>query len=207
MSKENRFYQMPFQTHRFLADVPLKSLYCVKLPGGREGMTIKEINEIINFTSGEEVRLGFVTTALFWLRGQIGRLFGWDDVPELVDKNSYLARLTGEERVKSLITPGQAEGISRILYCYENELLGEIINRTVHCFWLMASEPTGDGYNLYSAVYVKRLNWFTPVYMTLVTPMLKWIIYPSIMKSIKRRWEEAFPQATEKHEKTSAARA
>ena len=46
------------------------------------------------------------------------------------------------------------------------------------------------------AVYVKKLNWFTPIYMTLVSPMLKWIIYPSMEKGIKRRWERAFPRGT-----------
>ena len=32
-----------------------------------------------------------------------------------------------------------------------------------------------------------------PVYMVLVSPLLKWVIYPSMMKGIRRRWEKAFP--------------
>jgi hypothetical protein len=55
---------------------------------------------------------------------------------------------------------------------------------------------TTDGYALYMAVYVKRLNWFTPIYLALITPMLKWIIYPSMEKGFKRRWEQAFPRDT-----------
>jgi len=60
----------------------------------------------------------------------------------------------------------------------------------------MAAEETASGYKLWMAVYVKKLNWFTPIYMVLITPMLKWIIYPSMMKGVKRRWEQAFPAAS-----------
>ena len=76
-------------------------------------------------------------------------------------------------------------------------LLGEIINRTVHCFWVMATERTADGYVLWLAIYVRRLNWFTPVYMALITPVLKWVIYPAMMKGVRQRWAQAFPPQTE----------
>jgi hypothetical protein len=94
----------------------------------------------------------------------------------VLDVSRLLARLKC-----SPLPSGQQEGISRVLYCFENELRAEIINRTVHCFWLMAAERTTDGYALYFAVYVKKLNGFTPIYMTLVSPMLKWIIYPAML--------------------------
>ena len=66
----------------------------------------------------------------------------------------------------------------------------EIINRTVHCFWVLASERTADGYNLYNGVYVKNVNWRTPIYMTLISPVLKSIIYPAIEKSMRQNWEQ-----------------
>jgi hypothetical protein len=68
-----------------------------------------------------------------------------------------------------------------------------VVIRTVHCFWLLASERTEEGYALYLAVYVKKVNWFTPIYMALITPLLKWIIYPSMEKGIKNRWKRVFP--------------
>jgi hypothetical protein len=49
------------------------------------------------------------------------------------------------------------------------------------------------------AVYVKKLNWFTPVYMALISPLLKWVIYPAMMKGVRRRWEEAFPAGAGGH--------
>lgn len=187
------FRQKPLRAHRILAGVPLRTLSRIDLPGGREGMTIAEISAIVGFGDQVEVEVGPLTKALFWLRGMIGRVLHWDDAQDLTDSVSYLPRLTEEDRARSLITPGKVQGISRVLYCFENEYVAEIVNRTVHCFWLLASERTATGYALYLAVYVRKLNWFTPIYMALVSPMLKWIIYPSMEKGVRRRWAAAFP--------------
>jgi uncharacterized protein DUF2867 len=191
--KIDEFRQKPLRVHSFLAGVPLRTLTRVDLPGGRDGMTLPEIDALVGFNSNKGSDFDPVTNALFWLRSLIGRILHWDDVKELADSLTYLPRLSEDDRARSLTTPGKVEGISRVLYCFENEFLGEIINRTVHCFWLLASERTEDGYALYFAVYVKKLNWFTPIYMALINPMLKWIIYPSIMEGVRQRWEKTFP--------------
>jgi hypothetical protein len=186
-----------------LADVPLRTLERMELTGGRAGMGLKEISEVIGFGGEAEIEVGPVTRTLFALRGLIGRLLHWDDQKELIEAVTYLPRLSAEDRARSQVVPGQAAGISRILYQFDSEMLGEIINRTVHCFWLMASERTANGYALYFAVYVKRLNWFTPIYMALISPMLKWIIYPAMMKGIRRRWEEIFPASAGRQGRTA----
>jgi Protein of unknown function (DUF2867) len=189
------YRQKPLRVHSFLAGIPLRTLERVELLGGREGMTIEEISGVVGFGGEVEMEVGPVTQALFRLRTLIGRILGWDEAKELVESFSFISRLNEEDRIRSLIVPGKPAGISRILYQFENETLGEIINRTVHCFWLMAAERTADGYALWFAVYVKKLNWFTPIYMALITPALKWLIYPAMMKGVKRRWEQAFPNA------------
>lgn len=193
--EENRgnFKRLPLKAHSFLAGVPLYTVGLTKLEGGREDMNIKEIYEAVGLSDIGKIELGAVTKSLFELRTLIGKTMRWDDVPELVESVSYLPRLSDEERAKSLIPSGEVHGISQILYCYENEIMLEIINKTVHCFWGLALERAADGYNLYNAVYVKDLNWRTPVYMTLVSPVLKWIIYPAIEKSIRENWEREFP--------------
>jgi hypothetical protein len=193
--KVDDFNRRPWRAHALLAGVPLRTLERIELHGGREGMTIEEISAITGFGVENEIKVGPVTQSLFWLRGLIGRIFGWDEVPELAASLSYLPRLSAEDYSRSLVKPGRASGISRILYQFEYEMLGEIINRTVHCFWLMAVEPTTTGYTLWMAVYVRRINPFTPVYLTLISPLLKWVIYPAFKRSIIRRWADAFPSA------------
>lgn len=187
------FKQKPFRVHSFLAGIPMRTQEHIELNGGRPGMTLKEIIAVIGFGGEAEIEVGPVTNALFRLRTLIGRLLGWDEANELVETVSYVSRLTADDRGRSLVTPGHPAGISRILYQFENEMLGEIINRTVHCFWVLASESSARGYSLFLAVYVKKLNWFTPIYMALVSPLLNWIIYPSMTKGIRQRWEKEFP--------------
>jgi hypothetical protein len=191
--REDEFRRKPLRVHSFLADVPIRTLECVSLPGGRDGMTLQEISDVVGFGGEVQFEVGPLTQALFWLRTMIGRILHWDDADKLVESVSFISRLSDEDRARSQVTPGKASGISRILYQFENELLGEIINRTVHCFWVMASERTSNGYALYFAVYVKKLNWFTPIYMAIISPLLKWIIYPSMFKGVRQRWQKAFP--------------
>jgi hypothetical protein len=186
------FYQIPLKAHHFLAGIPLHSLDFIELKGGRPGMKMDEIYRITTLNQAEKMKFGVVTMTLFRLRGLIGKILHWDDVPELIGKNSWISRLTGQEREKSLIPPGTVEGINTILYCYQNEILFEIINRTVHCFWVLAAVEKDDGYGLYVAVYVKKINWRTPIYMALVSPLLKWIIYPAAQKGIRQNWEKNF---------------
>ncbi len=189
---EKSYKQIALKAHQFLADIPMHSLDFIDLKGGNKRMKMDEIYRITGLNQAEDFKFGFITKTLFDIRGFIGKILHWDNVPELVNANSWLSRLTEEEREKSLIPTGKVESINTILYCYKNEILFEIINRTVHCFWVLASEEKADGYDLYVAIYVKKLNWRTPIYMTLVSPMLRWIIYPAVKKSIKRNWEERF---------------
>ena len=190
---EENFNRLPLKVHEFLKGIPLHSLDHIELKGGRDSMTVAEIYRAGGLSDLDKVELGMATKALFAMRSLIGKIMQWDDVPELVSSESYLPRLSDEERGRSLITPGEVRGISRVLYCFENEMVLEIINKTVHCFWVVASEPKPDGYALYNAVYVKYLNWRTPIYMAIISPVLKSVIYPAIGESIQRNWEREFP--------------
>lgn len=197
------FARMPLRVHSFLAGLSLRTLYRLELPGGRPNMTLPEIRAATESTELGEFEVGPLTNALFWLRGFIGQIFHWDNDQRLMDAVTYLGRLTAEDHQRSLIPPGTVEGISRVLYCFEHEFLAEIVNHTVHCFWLLATERTPTGYRLYLAVYVKKLNWFTPIYMTLVTPLLKGIIYPSMLRNSRRRWAQTFPPVVRPPEKVA----
>jgi len=196
--KVKEFKQKPLRVHSFLAGIPMHSLARVELPGGRAGMDIVEISQTVGFGGEVEMEVGAVTQTLFWLRGLIGRILHWDEAKELTESLSYISNLTAEDRARTRVAPGKPAGISRILYQFEDEMLGEIINHTVHCFWVMATERTADGYVLWLAVYVRKLNWFTPIYMAVISPMLKWVIYPAMLKGVCGRWEKVFPSGAGK---------
>ena len=61
-------------------------------------------------------------------------------------------------------------------------------NRTVHAALLTALTEAEAGYRLYLAVYVRRSGWITPVYMALIDPFRRWIIYPAMLASIRTVW-------------------
>ncbi len=104
----------------------------------------------------------------------------------------FAERLTEEDRERSAVPPGTVEGFFRVVYSFENEALRETANRTVHAATLFALVPSEHGYRLYFAVYVRRVSWITPVYMALIGPFRKWVVYPAIFRQIQRRWENAF---------------
>lgn len=187
-----KFDEIPLKAHEFLKEIPLHSLDLIELKGGRKMMKMDEIYRLSKLNQFDDFKAGFITDNLFKLRTLIGKIVGWDDVSELKEKISWISKITEEEREKSLIPTGRTESISTILYCFKNEILFEIVNRTVHCFWVLASVEKSGGYNLYVAVYVRKINWRTPLYMTLISPLLKWIIYPAMKKSVRQNWSKAF---------------
>jgi len=40
-------------------------------------------------------------------------------------------------------------------------------------------------------VYVCKAGWITPVYMALIDPFRRWIIYPAMLKNIRAIWAES----------------
>jgi len=102
---------------------------------------------------------------------------------------SFGNRLTPEDRARSLVVPGTSEGPFRVVYRFENEQLLEVQNRTVHAAALSALVERVDSYRFYFAVYVRRRTWITPLYMALIDPFRKWIIYPAMLKTIRATWD------------------
>src|SRR5262245_48123089 len=97
------FRQRPLRVHSFLAGIPLRTLERVELPGGREGMTLKGISEVVGFGGEVEMDVGAITQTLFRLRTLIGRILRWDEARDLVESFSFISRLNEEDRARSLI--------------------------------------------------------------------------------------------------------
>jgi hypothetical protein len=97
-----------------------------------------------------------------------------------------------DEPIPALRTklPGNRSGEFgfRLLYTFHRGITYEVQNRTAHAFVNMAMVPATDGYDLFFAIYVKRANWFTPVYMVTIDPFRRLVMYPNALRSIERRW-------------------
>ncbi len=184
---EREFERLPLRVHRFLAGVPLHDVWAVDLPSPRAGITLDEFLRVANerlYTPTPVVR------GLLDLRLLIGRLFGWDRPgPSTEAAPTFADRLTDADRVRSLTPAGVREGPFRVVYRFQNEKLVELINRTVHAAALSALVETANSYRFYFAVYVRSVGRLTPFYMAAVDPFRRLIVYPSLLRSLRAKWD------------------
>ena len=101
---------------------------------------------------------------------------------------AFSSRLTDEDRARSSVAAGTPDGPFRVVYRFENEQLVEVHNRTVHAAALGALVETAAGYRYYFAVYVASAAWITPIYMALIDPFRRWIVYPAVLKNVRATW-------------------
>ena len=182
------FDRVPLRVHEFLAGVPLHDAWAIDLPRTRSGITLDEFvrTKSACFSCPPLVR------ALLSIRLFVGRLFGWDRELAATASQTFATRLTTADRSKSVVPVGTREGFFRVVYRFENEQLLELSNRTAHAAAMSALVETANAYRFYFAVYVRRVSRFTPVYMALIDPLRKLVVYPSILRSVRASWDQAF---------------
>jgi hypothetical protein len=183
------FERLPLRVHDFLADVPLHDVWAIDLPRTRPGITLAE------FLQRPSARLctpSPVVRVLLNIRLFVGRLLGWDREPAATACETFAARLTTADRSKSLAPAGTRDGLFRVVYRFENEQLLELINRTAHAAVLNTLVETADGYRFYFGVYVRSVGRFTPIYMALIDPFRKLVVYPSLLRTVSASWNQTF---------------
>jgi hypothetical protein len=186
------FERLPLRVHDFLAGVPLHDVWAVDLPRTRSGITLVEF---LRTTSGRPFTLSPIVRALLNIRLFVGRLLGWDREPAASACETFATRLTSADRSKSLALAGTREGLFRVVYRFENEQLLEVINRTAHAAALSTLVETANAYRFYFGVYVRSVGRFTPVYMALIDPFRKLVVYPSLLRSVRANWNQNFGTA------------
>jgi len=186
------FERVPLRVHDFLAGVPLHDVWAVDLPRVRAGITL---DEFLRAARGRLFTPSPVVRALLNIRFAVGRLLGWDHERAATARETFATRLTTADRSKSLAPAGTRDGPFRIVYRFENEQLLEVINRTAHAAALFALVETAGTYRFYFGVYVRRVGRLTPVYMALIDPFRKLIVYPSLLRSVRTAWDQAFGTA------------
>jgi len=185
-----QFLALELEAHALLADVPLRDVTAIDLPGGGDTRTVTDVQALLR----EDVRASTssLVRALFGARRLLGRVFGWDSESHARSRSSFLHRLSDDLRTRSVVPPGTAQGPFTLLYVLERESLAEARNATVHAFMCSALEKTAAGYRLYWGVYVKPVSWLTPVYMATIEPFRRFVVYPSIFRGIRRAWIERY---------------
>ena len=183
------FKRLPLRVHTFLAGIPLQDAWAVDLPRWRAGVTLEDF---LRATSSCLCRPPPLVQMLLDIRFFVGRLLDWDREPAATVRETFATRLTGADRSKSLVAPGTRDGFFSVIYRFEQEQLVEVINRTVHAAALTALVETATVYRFYLTVYVRSVSRFTPFYMRAIDPVRRLIVYPSLLRSVRARWNQAF---------------
>jgi len=140
-----------------------------------------------------------IARLLVSLRVYLGEMYGLDKninslpIPGCTE-TSLKDRLSSKDQKRSLADSSEEgadnEGIWRTVYLYENEMLTELSNDTVHVLmhfgWVHKS---GNNFTAQLAVYTKPRGNLGKFYMNLIMPFRQLIIYPAMMEEIKNRWE------------------
>jgi hypothetical protein len=187
------FRELPLEAHALLADVPLRDVTAIDLPGGGPGRTVSDLRALVS-TEGI-LSASAAVRALFGIRRGLGRLFGWDTAKHDPLETSYLGRVPERLRARSRHPPGSADGPFRLLYLLEHESLAEAHNATVHAFICTALVPRRGGYRLYWGIYVKPTSRLTPVYMAMIEPFRRFVVYPAIFRRTREAWSAHYGAA------------
>jgi hypothetical protein len=180
------YLSLNLRAHDLLRDVPLYDVSVVDLPGGGAGRSVADIRALESAAAPSRV-----ANAIYGLRHFLGRVFVWDRV-QVRPEDSLLSRLSERDRRDSEITPGTLVGSFLLLYQFPGEALSETRNATVHGYVCTALARTGPGYRLYWGVYVLPVSWFTRPYLIAIEPFRRFILYPAMLRRIRRAWLAAY---------------
>ena len=186
-SPAHAFQALDLRCHALLRDVPLHDVWVIELAGGGAGRTMRDV-EAVSTTRQRSLPV----RTLFAVRLALGRLFRLDGPQRDDSTRSYLRHLTDDDRARSQVTPGTMRGSFRTLYLFAQEALVEVRNATVHAFLATALRPHEGGYTLYWAIYVKPVGRLTPIYMALIDPFRRFIVYPSLIRQTQAAWARAY---------------
>jgi Protein of unknown function (DUF2867) len=189
-SKPADFQKLNLRCHALLSDVPLHDVWAIPLNGGGPGRSIQDARAIL--FGARRPPTNVAVRGLFALRSALGEAFGWDDERHDPPGMSYVHRLAEAERSQSQVPPGTREGPFRVLYVLGDEALSELRNATVHAFLALALTPSPGGYTLHLAVYVKPVSRFTTLYMVLIDPFRRLVVYPALGRDAQQRWSRTY---------------
>ena len=190
--ENEEFSRKSLRVHTLLPDVPLHDAWAIRLEGGGDGRTLLDFQQLLSFDQME--RVNPIVRAVFGLRHLLGRLFRWDDEEAESRESSYIHGLSDEDRSRSLVEPGSVVSTSfpiRVIYLWEDEALYESINATAHTLLAISMERSPGGYTVCWGVHVKRTGWLTPLYLTLIDPFRRLVVYPGIIRALERMWKSS----------------
>jgi Protein of unknown function (DUF2867) len=187
--ESSEFRKLDLRCHALLSDARLHDVWAITLEDGGRGRTMRDVHAVLPsaLSSGNRA-----VRSLFALRLAIGRRFGWDEGRHDPSAQSYVQRLTDEDQARSLVPPATRMAAFRVLYLFADEAVYEVRNATAHAFLAAALAARADGYVLYWAIYVKPVSRLTSLYMAMIDPFRRLVVYPALIRQVEAAWERTY---------------
>jgi len=198
-------YAHPWKVHKIAKDFKLLDVWEFPILADKsKNQDLSLFLKIIQDRQKYDLKKGIsfpllITGFLVVLRNFMGKIFFIDkDVNTLpipgCKEISLRERLSREDQKENLAEPeikgDEKERGFRIVYRYENESLWELSNNMVHALMHFGWVHKYDDYfTAQLAVYAKTRGWWGNVYMKLIMPFRRHIVYPAMMDYVKAKWE------------------
>ncbi len=163
---KQEFERLPLRIHEFLAGVPLHDVWAIDLPRTRSGITLDEFLR----TAGTRPRVG-CDCCKDDRSGKGSVLTRSPVVRTLLNIRLFVGRLLGWDR----------EPASTAWEPFATRLTTVV--------------ETANAYRFYFGVYVRSVGRFTPVYMALIDPFRKLVVYPALLRTVRASWDQTFGKA------------
>lgn len=188
-------FSRPWRIHALAADFDLEDVWALPTPGRKDDFP-RLLEQFVARGRPSDFPAPF--RALFALRWQLGRLFGWDDagggldgrVPSLRERlPAHLGEGPRGPDIHSVPGRETTAPIFRSVYMTDDEWVAEIANRTVHGLLHIGWVPHDEGYRAQMAVLVKPAGRLGRAYLAAIKPFRLAIVYPMLLETIGREWE------------------
>jgi Protein of unknown function (DUF2867) len=188
----------PWRIHELTADFRLEDVWALPTPGGPHDFP--RLVQLI--ASGDPSRASSGTARTLWaIRWKVGELLGWDRANTGVGSRVPTLRDRLPADLRDAPSGPDFDALPfKSLYLLDNEWAAEIANRTMHGVMHIGWVPDETGrYRGQLAVLVKRNGLLGTGYMAAIGPFRHLIVYPRMIRQLKRQWRARPGETTPAH--------
>lgn len=188
-------YRQTWKVHGLLEDFRIEDVWNIPVQLN-ETDSIPEFRKKMNQALDEFTKSG-IAGFLFQFRLFLGKIFGWDNNSEnlIESAGSIRSRYANRNNIPiSQLIPLEGADFEPV-YEFGDEFLSEIENATVHAaLHLGKIALDNDTYTIDLTVYVKPKGMFGRIYMKIIQLPRHLIIYPLMLKTIAKAWNQTKDQ-------------
>lgn len=187
---------LPWRLHEIASDFELVDAWALPAEGSRDQFPLL-LSTVANLPAPTKEESP-ASAALFEIRRRLGKRFGWDD-----SKSTGPLPIPGcsettlRQRLPADLVPASDDGFGaranfRPVFVLDDEAAVEVSNALLHAILHLGWVEQHDGtYRGQMGIYVKHRGAKSRLYMQAIAPFRHLIVYPSLLRRIRKSWDAA----------------